>query len=560
MSAVAARGLVVASRYRLESVIGEGGMAVVWSAVHTETDRRVALKLVKAEFVRDEAIRELFVREARVAARIGKNEHIVDVLDAGVDEALKVPFIAMELLEGQGLDARIRMGAIPADVVADLLEQLGDALEQAHAAGVFHRDLKPQNLFLTQDRKGKTLLKVVDFGIAKLEESAKQSATHVGTPAYGAPEQLGESWRNIAQQRGKTIAAQVSSGTDVWALGLVAFEMLTGAAPGSFWGATTLAELPVKIVLEPLPSASSRAAAKVLPPGFDAWLGRCLELDAQRRWASAREAVDALLPALRGSARAPSVPAAAAAAPMVTSQLPRMAPVPAFAPAPGTSPPRAPWGPPATGYAVPVPQGLAPGPVDPRLLTWITRWRTDLRSPGDARVFHGWPGTYLPRVEHVIREARVPLHGAMVLVAEVLVSDAIRKAVGEERMLVALVQAPRLGFRAAVRSKRSSGGVVDGVSRGLKALDALLVSAPPAGLLGDPHFEQQFEVWAPTPHEAHAAIPVPLRQALVTAGFHGILERFPGAMLVTAFNAPRFDPLDLDRLLDLCGRVLAAIP
>ena len=146
------------------------------------------------------------------------------------------------------------------------------------------------------------------------------------------------------------------------------------------------------------------------------------------------------------------------------------------------------------------------------------------------------------------------------LVAEVLASDAIRKAVGEERMLVALVQAPRLGFRAAVRSKRSSGGVVDGVSRGLKALDALLVAAPPAGLLGDPHFEQQFEVWAPTPHEAHAAIPVSLRQALVTAGFHGILERFPGALLVTAFNAPRFDPLDLDRLLDLCGRTLSAIP
>jgi hypothetical protein len=127
-------------------------------------------------------------------------------------------------------------------------------------------------------------------------------------------------------------------------------------------------------------------------------------------------------------------------------------------------------------------------------------------------------------------------------------------------MLVALVQAPRLGYRAAVRSKRSSGGVVDGVSRGLKALDALLVSAPPTGFLGDPHFEQQFEVWAPSPHEAHVAIPVSLRQALVTAGFHGILERFPGAILLTSFNAPRFDPIELDRLLDLCGRVLAAIP
>ncbi len=574
MSALPERGVVVASRYRLESVIGEGGMAVVWSAVHTETDRRVALKLVKAEFVRDDTIRDLFVREARIAARIGKSEHIVDVLDAGVDDALKVPFIAMELLEGQGLDARIRAGAVPAELAADLLDQLGEALEQAHKAGVFHRDLKPQNLFLTQDRKGKPQLKVLDFGIAKLSESTQQSATHVGTPAYGAPEQLGESWRNIAKQRGKTIAGQVSAGTDVWALGLVAYEMLTGASPGSFWGATTLAELPVKIVLEPLPSASTRAAPQLLPPHFDSWLARCLDLDAQNRWPSARAAVDALLPALRVRPRAPSIPAVA---PVVTSQIPRVAPIPTpppapspiahapppHAPPPGTSPPRTPWGPPATGYAMPHtqhPQGGVAGPIDPRLLTWITRWRTDLRSPGDARVFHGWPGTYLPRIEHVSREARVSLHGATVTLAEVLVSDAIRKAVGEERMLVALVQAPRLGYRAAVRSKRSSGGVVDGVSRGLKALDALLVSAPPAGILGDPHFEQMFEVWAPNPHEAHAAIPVSLRQVLVTGCFHGILERFPGAMLITAFGAPRFDPIELDRLLDTCGRVLAAIP
>ena len=558
----AERGLVVGSRYRLESVIGEGGMAVVWAAIHTETDRRVALKLVKAEHVRDEAIRDLFVREARVAARIGKSDHIVDVLDAGVDETLKVPFIAMELLEGQGLDARIRMGPMPAELVADLLDQLGEALEQAHAAGVFHRDLKPQNLFLTKDRKGKTQLKVVDFGIAKLSESTQQSATHVGTPAYGAPEQLGESWRNIAKQRGKTIAPQVSAGTDVWALGLVAFEMLTGAAPGTFWGATTLAELPVKIVLEPLPSASMRTDPKLLPLHFDAWLARCLDLDAQKRWPSARGAVDALLPALRGTPRAPSTQAIAPSAPAIAPAPPARAPsapaiVPTFGPPPGTSPPRGPWGPPAPSYAMPVP--IPQGSIDPRLLTWITRWRTDLRSPGDARVFHNWPGRYLPRVEHVIREARVPLNGATILLAEVLVSDPIRKAVGEERMLVALVQAPRLGYRAAVRSKRSSGGVVDGVSRGLKALDALLVSARPAGMLGDPHFEQHFEVWAASPQEAHMAIPVTLRQTLVTAGFHGLLERFPGAMLVAAFDAPRFDPLDLDRLLDLCGRVLAAI-
>lgn len=518
------RGLVVGMRYRLESVLGEGGMAVVWAAVHTETDRRVALKLVKADFVKDETVRDLFVREARVAARIGKSEYIVDVLDAGVDAALEVPFIAMELLEGQGLDKLIRRGPLPRPLVSDLLEQLAEGLDQAHAAGVFHRDLKPQNLFLTQDRKGRPRLKIVDFGIAKLSESTQQSATHVGTPAYSAPEQLGESWRAIAGRQGKTISARVSAGTDIWAVGLVTFEMLTGAAPGAFWGAKTLAELPVKMVLEPLPSASTRADPALLPLHFDAWMARCLDLDADKRWPTAREAVQALLASLKAA--------------------------PQPGPAPGSVPP-------APGY--PSPQGLMQTAADPRILAWITRWRAEVRTPGDARAFLAWPVMYMPRIELVTREARMPLHGALVTIAEVIVSDQLRKAVGEDRMLVAMIQAQRLGYRAAVRSKRSSGGVVDGMSRGLKVLDALLVT-PRMGVLGDPHFEQHFEVWAPSPQEAHAAVPVSLRQALVSAGFHGIVERFPGAMLITAFDTLRFDPPSLDRLMDLCGRVLAAIP
>ncbi len=604
MSAAPARGLVVGSRYRLDAVLGEGGMAVVWAAVHTETDRRVALKLVRPEFVTDDTVRDLFVREARIAARIGKNEHIVDVLDAGVDAALEVPFIAMELLEGQGLDARIKKGPLPRDLVGDLLEQLADALEQAHGAGVFHRDLKPQNLFLVQDRKGMTRLKVLDFGIAKLSDTAqhpggyheaRQSVTHVGTPAYGAPEQLGDAWRAIALRNGKTIAPHVSAATDVWALGLIAFEMLTGRGSGSFWGAKTLAELPVKIVLEPHPSASTRTDAGLLPTHFDAWLARCLAIEAQHRFPSAREAVAALLPSLR-PVRPPSLPAA--------PPLPRASPIastvtapplrgdgaaspigppigPPLGPPLGTLPPRtAPplgrspplgtpppammphWAPPPSEYAVSHAPPMAPHAGDPRLLVWAAHRRAEVHAGGDARVFHPWPGHFMPRVEHVSREARVHLPGALVIIGEVLASDAIRRAMNEDRMIIALVQAPRLGFRAAVRSKRSSGGMVDGVTRGLKALDALLISPPQpqGGILRDPHFENHFEVWAPNPHEAHGAIPVSLRQALLSLGFHGILERFPGALLVTGFDAPRFEPTDLDRLLEICSRSLGALP
>src|SRR5687768_5064956 len=123
MSQVPERGLVVGSRYRLESILGEGGMAVVWRAIHTETDRPVALKLVRRELVKDEQVREMFVREARVGARIGPNPHIVDFLDAGVDKALEVPFLAMELLDGESLDNRIqREGPVPAALTADVLE------------------------------------------------------------------------------------------------------------------------------------------------------------------------------------------------------------------------------------------------------------------------------------------------------------------------------------------------------------------------------------------------------------------------------------------------------
>ncbi|NUO50634.1 MAG: serine/threonine protein kinase [Polyangiaceae bacterium] len=532
------RGLVVGSRYRLESKLGEGGMAVVWRAVHTETDRVVALKLVRAELVKEQAVRDMFVREARIGARIGKSEHIVEVLDAGLDEALLVPFIAMELLDGEPLDARLK-GSGPLDPVlaAELLEQLADGLDQAHTAGVFHRDLKPQNLFLSKDRKGKTILKVLDYGIAKLAESATQSSTHVGTPAYSAPEQLGASWRTIAQERGKAIAAQVSGATDVWALGLIAFEMLTAAPSGVFWGAETLAELPVKIVLEPLPSAFTRASARasLLPASFQTWIARCLDLDATRRFATAGEAVAALAPALR--APRPASVAPPAAVPMSPSHNPGRGSVPS-----GT-----PWQAPTQ-----------PQPHDAPVMNWAAARSAELRAPGDARTILAWqPFFYLPRIERSYREARVNA-GASVTLIEAGLEDAFRKAVSEDRMLVALVESPKLRYRGSLRSKKSSGGLIDGVGRGLRMLDAL--AAVPHGILGDPHFEQYFEVTAPSAGEAQMAIPVPLRALLVRAGFHGIVELRTGGALFTIFDAPRFEPPSLDRALDLAARIVAALP
>jgi serine/threonine protein kinase len=559
-------GLVVGGRYRLESILGEGGMAVVWRAQHTETDRTVALKLVRSELSTDAEVRELFVREARIAARIGKNEHIVDVLDAGVDEALLAPFLAMELIDGEPMDARIRReGAIPAATTLELLEQAAEALDQAHGAGVFHRDLKPQNLFLAKDRRGRVRLKVLDFGIAKLAETVQQSSTHVGTPAYSAPEQLGASWRTLAAQRGKTISAEVSAATDVWALSLVAYEMLTGSRSGALWGAETLAELPLKIFLEPPPIASVRAGARaqLLPAGFDAWLARGIDLDARQRWATAGAAVAALAPLLRGGATAPLLHGAAATAPLLhAGAMPSRPPTPV---GPSVPPPplaqahlQAHVQPHAQPHATLWAGTPAPIHDDPRIVAWSQARGMELR-PGDARSFQAWqPFVYLPGVERVIREARGIVIGTQVLVGEVRTADAIRKATGEDRAIWALCTTPRARFRAAIRSKKVV-GLADGMAAGLKFLDDLTGAGRLGDLLGDPQFEQRFEVKAPSREEAMYALPIPLRQVLMGMGFVGTLELRVGGLVISHAEADRFEPAMLDRLLDMVVRVAGSL-
>lgn len=300
-AAPAAVGDIIAGRYRIDAWLGQGNMAVVFRATHLGTSQTCALKLVHSHLVERPEVREMFLKEAHVGARIGRNPHIVDVFDAGFDEARGVPYLAMELLEGEALDRYIKNhGAASPALVRTIFHQVADALEQAHAQGVIHRDLKPANLFLTFDRKRQAHVKIVDFGIAKLtEQDVQRTATQIGTPAYAAPEQLGAHMRNIAAKQGVHIASTVGPATDIWPLGIIAFELLIGGFPGQLWTTSRsieLVELLMRIVLEPTPNAIERAGEKAasLPRGFDAWLERCLRKNAAERWSRAQEAVNQL--------------------------------------------------------------------------------------------------------------------------------------------------------------------------------------------------------------------------------------------------------------------------
>jgi TPR repeat protein/serine/threonine protein kinase len=348
-----APGDLIDGRYLVESRIGSGGMAVVHRARHLGTGAVCALKLVHPHLVPRRELLDLFLREARVGGRIGKSPHIVEVLDAGFDAELGVPYLVMDLLQGETLEERLaREGPVPPPLLAVFFEQIADALDQAHGAGVVHRDLKPSNLFVTRGPRPRAepCVKVMDFGIAKvLEGSAQHTATQIGTPAYAAPEQMGAAMRAAAARQGITVAASVSPATDVWALGLLAYELATGLPAAQFWGAETTVEIPIKAVLFAHEAASTRAGerASLLPAGFDAWFARATHADAAERWPSAGLAVAELVRLLDVAPAEPvvtSAPAPAAASPYAPGMTeivatPPPGPLSSVAWAEGTPPP-----------------------------------------------------------------------------------------------------------------------------------------------------------------------------------------------------------------------------
>ena len=272
-------------------------MGAVFIVEQMSTARRRALKVLKPELLGAPGIAERFALEARVAARI-RSEHVVEVIAAGWDPTLAVPWLTMELLEGRSLDAILKeRGRLSLPEAAEVLRQVGAGLAAAHAAGVVHRDLKPENVFVSLAREAtlSVRVKILDFGIAKLvaEAGAATSSTvAVGTPRWMSPEQTETS-------------GSVSPATDVWALGLVAYHAITGKF---FWRAgaggpgASVGQLLREVLADPIPLASVRAAeqgvAGLFPPSFDPWLARCLARDPRHRFTNAAEAMHMLMPVL----------------------------------------------------------------------------------------------------------------------------------------------------------------------------------------------------------------------------------------------------------------------
>jgi eukaryotic-like serine/threonine-protein kinase len=275
-------GDLVAGKYRVEGVIGVGGMGVVMAARHEQLDQRVAIKFVRSPALSNEEGVQRFLREARATVRL-KSEHAARVLDVGTLES-GLPFMVMELLEGSDLSQVLtERGPLSVEEAADWIVQACEALAEAHAAGIVHRDLKPQNLFLAQTVGGAAKVKVLDFGVSKSIESMTsgpgaltRTSAMLGSPLYMAPEQMRSS-------------RDVDARVDVWALGVVLFELLTQRWP---FEAETLPALCLKVVGD-----APRSLAELrpdLPETMIDVVGRCLEKDAAKRFANAAEVASAL--------------------------------------------------------------------------------------------------------------------------------------------------------------------------------------------------------------------------------------------------------------------------
>lgn len=283
-------GDILGGKYRVEKVLGAGGMGVVVAARHVELNQRVALKFMLKEAMVDPAHAERFLREAKAAVQL-KSIHTAKVVDVG-KLANGDPFMVMEYLEGRDLDEELRQrGPLPPNLAVEYILQASEALAEAHGLSMVHRDVKLKNIFLTSTVDGRPLVKVLDFGLAKtIGQHNDVSLTAVnsvfGSPQYMSPEQMRS-------------AKDVDFRSDIWSLGVCLYELLTGRVP---FDANGVAEICAMVLKDPVPRPSQFVP---IPHDLEEVVLRCLEKDPVRRYQSIAELAFALQPyaADEGSAR-----------------------------------------------------------------------------------------------------------------------------------------------------------------------------------------------------------------------------------------------------------------
>ena len=273
-------GEMLAGKYRVERILGAGGMGVVVEAMHVELERRVALKFMLPVAAANEAAVERFAREARASAKL-RSDNIVHVTDVGTLDS-GAPYMVMEFLEGEDL-GKILMaqGPLPVDDAIDYVLQACAGLAEAHAAGIIHRDLKPANLVLARREDTVSVVKIVDFGISKVNVPGvanKLTSTRdlMGSPLYMSPEQLAS-------------ARDVDARTDIWSLGIILYELLSGVLP---FDGDTLPQICTAVLVAPAPLILDKRPE--LPEGLSAIIAKCLGKKPADRYASVGELAAAL--------------------------------------------------------------------------------------------------------------------------------------------------------------------------------------------------------------------------------------------------------------------------
>lgn len=266
---------LIADKYRLERLLGRGGMGAVYAATHVDLDRLVAIKLLLSDFTSDADALERFRREARAAARLN-HPNVADTFDYGV-----LPeggaYIVMELVEGQTLREYMdTTGTVAVAEAAEIGRQVSNGIDAAHRSGIVHRDLKPSNIILTRDHQDQLQAKVVDFGVAKLKEHSTtgggltSSGSLIGTPRYMSPEQCS--------------GHKIDERSDIYSLGVILYEMLAGRPP---FDAPTATAIAIKHIQQPPPSLKEFRAA--IPLELDSFLRQVLDKDPEKRPQSAAD-------------------------------------------------------------------------------------------------------------------------------------------------------------------------------------------------------------------------------------------------------------------------------